>query len=620
MFYMTNKLGAWQVGDDSDKGKAAFKLFFPKGVDPEIASIRVAGSFQKQISAYCDWDFPNGFPMQRMDTSDGIFWSYETDEELAAGYYEYKYLVSFNGGEERKVSDPCTRYGGKDKNNLNAAFVIGGSRPSENVVRDLGNSRKHLRDLILYEMNIDDFTAGYRKDRAPLDAVCDKLDDLKSLGFNAILFMPWTAWKYPDYDWGYEPIHYFAVEYRYANDLSAPWEKLSKLKALISACHDRDIHVIMDGVFNHVSREFPYKKFYRYEDTCPYTGQYGGMFTGLQDLNFNNDCTNEFIRDVCLYWINIFNIDGIRFDNTVNFYVAGDTKGLKKLIHTINHHTANLNKQNFSLTLEHLQEDAIEVTKNTNATSYWDNGFYGCTFQYLWWNQIDSKLLNKLNNQRFLDSAQRVPTLYSSNHDHSHMTWQAGARDNMGAMKWYKTQPYVIALYTSPATPMVQNGQEFGEDHWIPENDEGTGRRIVPRALQWKMRNDKIGLALASLYKRMGEIRNQHPGLRSQNFAPQPWEEWQTQFNPEGYGIDTSRQVAIYRRWGNDDSGREQQFVIVLNFSDSEQEVDVPFPADKEWTDLLSNYSGSWDVCVPEYRRLRLRIGSNWGHVFFKAF
>jgi hypothetical protein len=252
------------------------------------------------------------------------------------------------------------------------------------------------------------------------------------------------------------------------------------------------------------------------------------------------------------------------------------------------------------------------ITKNVNAISY-GQWILDAPFSI----SVEPNTKGStFNNQRFLFSDQ-VPTIYNSNHDHSH---GMATRDNMGAMKWYKTQPYVIALYTSPATPMVQNGQEFGEDHWIPEKDEDTGRRIVPRALQWKMRDDKIGVALTKLYKRMGEIRNQYPGLRSPNFAPQPWEEWQTQFNPEGYGMDTSRQVAIYRRWGNDSGGREQQFIIVLNFSDSEQEVDIPFPSDKEWTELLSNYNGSWNVWVPEYKRLRLRIGSNWGHVFFKAF
>ncbi len=68
MLYMKNKLGAWQVGDDPDKGKVAFKLFFPQGPDSQIASIKVAGDFQSQLSPNANWDFSNGFELVRNDT------------------------------------------------------------------------------------------------------------------------------------------------------------------------------------------------------------------------------------------------------------------------------------------------------------------------------------------------------------------------------------------------------------------------------------------------------------------------------------------------------------------------------------------------------------------------
>jgi pullulanase len=615
MFYMVNRLGAWQVGDDRAKGKVEFKLFFPTKFDPKIASIKVAGDFQSQISPHADWDFPSGFDLTSKDTPDGTFWSYRTDKELTAGFYQYKYLVTFSDGTARQVSDPCTRYGGDREQR--AAFVIGGSRPEDNVIQGLKSGRKPLRDLVIYEMMIDDFTREYREKRAPLAAVVDKLDYLKGLGFNAILFMPWTAWKNRDFDWGYEPFQYFAVEYRYANDLDKPAEKISWLKKLVDECHARDIHVIMDGVFNHVSTDFPYKALYRNDTDCPYTGPYGGGFKGLQDLDFYNECTNQFIRDVCLYWIDTFKIDGIRLDNTVNYYVAGDPNGLSRLLDTIHDYMAKLGEKNFSLTLEHLNMEATNLTNTTKATSYWDNAFYGCAFDYLWKNQIDSRLLNALNNQRFLNSTEKVPTIYGSNHDHSQLAWQAGAHDNVGSMHWYKTQPYAIALYTSPATPMVSNGQEFGADHWLPEDDKDTGRRVIPRPVQWKLSTDRIGDTLIKLYKRMAEIRQQYAGLRSANFYPQPWEEWQTQFNPQGYGIDVSRQLAIFHRWGNDEQGNLQRFIIVLNFSDASQFVSVPFPDNGVWTDLLSDYCGSWKPTVTNWR-LDFTVGSNWGHVFFK--
>ena len=75
-------------------------------------------------------------------------------------------------------------------------------------------------------MMIDDFTWEYRGVRAPLNAVRDWLDYLVDMGFNAILFMPWTAWNSSLFSWGYTPALYYSVEYRYANDLNHPTEKL----------------------------------------------------------------------------------------------------------------------------------------------------------------------------------------------------------------------------------------------------------------------------------------------------------------------------------------------------------------------------------------------------------
>src|SRR5207244_3295317 len=113
----------------------------------------------------------------------------------------------------------------------NSGFVIGGSSPADNVVTPVAGGRKHLRDLVVYELNIDDFTEEYRGLSAPVQAVRNRLDYLqKQLGINAIEFLPWTTWSGPGYSWGYNPVQDFAVEYRYVTDLGAPAEKLSLLK------------------------------------------------------------------------------------------------------------------------------------------------------------------------------------------------------------------------------------------------------------------------------------------------------------------------------------------------------------------------------------------------------
>lgn len=620
MEYMKEKLGSWQISGDATSGKAQFRIFFPNeadGLQHNIKSIQVCGDFQKAIGQTENWNPALAPTMEKSAHPEGEIWSWTTPEEIKQGFYQYKYLVTYHDPTEppRWVSDPCTRYGGED--NMNAALVIGGSQPMDNTIVPLAGGRKPLRELTIYELMIDDFTAEYRQARAPLDAICDRLDYLVDCGFNAILFMPWTAWNDDQFNWGYTPALYFSVEYRYAHDLKHPSEKLSWLKNLVNECHVRGIHVIMDGVFNHVYTGFPYKAFYqRYDRDCPYTGKFYGEFTGLQDLDFNHTCTQDLVLDVCRYWIDQFKIDGIRFDNTVNFYHSGDSRGLPQLMEDIDNYINQLGDDNFSMTLEHLSMDAVEVTRSTHATSYWDNALYGQCFETLWNYRIQPDLLNALNNNRYLRGTGKIPTMYLSNHDHSHVNWQAGARANAGALEWYRTQPFVIAMLTSPGVPMVQNGQEFAEDYWIPEDDKGSGRRVQSRPLHWDYKDDNIGLPLRRLYKKMINLRHRYAVLREDGFYPDYWEEWQTRFNLEGVGVDTERQLLIYRRYHTDNHGRLQHAVVALNFSSTSHWNNVTFPEDGQWVDLLSESDNTIEVRNRNYEMI---LESNWGHVFYKG-
>ncbi len=159
--YMSEKFGAWQVGTDRQQDQVEFKIFFPDRSadptqyqaapqdghaapgygDPQIASIQVAGTFQQQLERE-NWDFTAAPVMTREPHPKGWVWRYRTAVPLPAGFYEYKYLVTFQDGTQRKVSDPCARYGGHERQN--AGFVIGG-RSGELQVAPLAGGRQHLR-------------------------------------------------------------------------------------------------------------------------------------------------------------------------------------------------------------------------------------------------------------------------------------------------------------------------------------------------------------------------------------------------------------------------------------------------------------------------------------------
>ena len=147
----------------------------------------------------------------------------------------------------------------------------------------------------------------------------------------------------------------------------------------------------------------------------------------------------------------------------------------------------------------------------------------------------------------------KVPTLYLTNHDHPDAAWQAGARDNAGAMgaearEWCKTQPFAIALFTSTAVPLIPNGQEFGEDHFIPEDDQGTGRRVRPDPSAGS--SGPIGREQRfALYSTLATLRRDHPAFRAPSSTPRSGRRGGPQFNLDGVGIDVERQLAIYHRW-----------------------------------------------------------------------
>ena len=171
-----------------------------------------------------------------------------------------------------------------------------------------------------------------------LYGVIDKLDYLQDLGITAIYFNPIFAspanHRYHTYD-------YYNVDPLLGGNQA--------LADLLQEVHERGIKVVLDGVFNHVSRGFwqfnhtlenkkdsPYVEWFhfdedRLEGRLPWNAysdetQAEGVgslkkfgyqawwdLPALPKLNTNTPAVRHFIFDVAEYWIN-FGIDGWRLD------------------------------------------------------------------------------------------------------------------------------------------------------------------------------------------------------------------------------------------------------------------------------------------------------------------
>jgi pullulanase len=607
--------------------RLGFQLFVPDsaidatqytgGDSPRITAVAVVGDFQQaaKLSAQ-NWDISAPLKMTLQPHPNGLLFTAPLPANFPDGYYQYKYIVTFQNGSVRWVGDPCTKYGGT--NSDNSAFVVGGSSVSVRAL-DAGK-RVSGADLVIYELMIDDFTAGYRANRAPVDAVVDKLPYIKNLGINAIEFMPWVAWPdSDDFSWGYDPAFYFSVEYAYITGATNPLEKLSRLANMISACHDAGFMVLLDVVLQHASAGvgtcgFPYYWLWQDPGQCPFIGDFTTAQTyGSLPLNYHNACTLQFISDVCKYWVDRFAVDGLRFDQVSGFdNPEFPTQGAPALMKNLKTYLAGKNNESFPLILEDTWNfNVVQDTNNIGATHGWFDMFRSYPAGYLaYGNQPQPPYL------RVLNAAQDFnfpigPVTYLENHDHSTVTFQAGGRD-----LWYRAQPYMIALATCPGAVMLANGQEFGRSQYLPESDDGlpkSQQRVNPRPLDWTLAADPTGLTIQSRYQSLLQLRGQHPGLRSPNFYPDNYD-WQWyHFSPDGYGLDIDKQVVIYHRWGAAADGRLERFIIVLNFSANQQFTNIPFPVSGGWIDLIN---GNAVAQVANCWLYNYPVNSYWGCVF----
>ena len=171
-----------------------------------------------------------------------------------------------------------------------------------------------------------------------------------------------------------------------------------------------------------------------------------------------------------------------------------------------------------------------------------------------------------------------------------------------------RPQPAAIALLTSPGAVLIHNGQEFGEDKFLPASGDGRRAAAVALELGQLARRDFVGGRLFDLYRQLTAIRNEHPALRSPNFFAFPFD------HLDGYGAFLDQDVVIYHRWGPATDGRMERFIVVVNYSDFDQRVDIPFPSNGRWEDSAQRRL----VSVDGFRLANQRIFSNWARIYYQ--
>ena len=155
-----------------------------------------------------------------------------------------------------------------------------------------------------------------------LDKVGDWLDHIQGMGLNAIYLGP----LFESTSHGYDTADYYTVDRRLGTN-----EDLANLSRDM---HKRGMHLILDGVFNHVGRDFwafkdvivngeasRYKDWFsnlRFGQSSPYNDPFSyeswnGHFN-LVKLNLDNPEVKDHLFNAVAMWIRDFGIDGLRLD------------------------------------------------------------------------------------------------------------------------------------------------------------------------------------------------------------------------------------------------------------------------------------------------------------------
>lgn len=168
-------------------------------------------------------------------------------------------------------------------------------------------------ELLIYELLIRDFvsTRNYQ-------SLIDTLDYIERLGVNAIELMPNSEFE-GNSSWGYNPSFHMALDKYYGTP--------DKFREFVDSCHSRGIAVIMDQVFNHAFGQNPIAQMWwdsgnnRPAANNPYMNQNCPHPPNCWGNDFDHfvQPTRDYMDRINTYWIENFNIDGIRFDFTKGF-------------------------------------------------------------------------------------------------------------------------------------------------------------------------------------------------------------------------------------------------------------------------------------------------------------
>ncbi len=476
----------------------------------------------------------------------------------------------------------------------------------------------HNGDAIIYEAHVRDLTIH------PLSGVTNKgkylgvsergtvgpqqtktgLNHLMDLGITHLELLPVNDFGSVDesksdieYNWGYDPIHYFSPEGSYSTDPYHGPPRIIELKQMIATLHENGIRVILDVVYNHVyileksdfEKIVPGYYFRFLDDGSPANG------TGVgNDIASERLMVRKLILDCVTFWAKEYEVDGFRFD----------LMGILD-IDTMNNVRNELDKVDDSILLlgegwnlltpiPDNKKAMIDNAKRMPGISHFNDrlrdGLKGSTFDtneqgFINGNGINTEALKQfitggitLNGESDLFAQPFQSINYIEAHD-NHTLWDKLLLSNPKELDEIRKKMHRLAtsiILVSQGIPFIHAGQEFYRTKYGHENSYNASDLV--NQLDWQRKSENIDYV--HYVKGLIQIRKQHPAFRLRTAEA---------IRKHIKFINTPSQVIGYMINHLEGIDEWKRIVVIHNGSWSEVEVELP-------------YNVQWKIVVDEKR------------------
>ena len=363
---------------------------------------------------------------------------------------------------------------------------------------------------------------------------------------------------------GYDTIDYRLVDRRLGTN--------AEFKDFVARCHARGQKVIVDGVFNHVGRDFfAFQDLKANRENARYKDWF---FNLLVKLNQRNPEVQNYHYDTIRFWVDEFDIDGIRLDaaDVLDFDFM---RGLRRL--------ANEVKPEFWLMGEVIHGDYSRWANPEMLHSVTNYELH----KGLWSGHNDHNYFEIAHTMRRLQGLCHDTRLYlfSDNHDVERLPNKLRNREHI--------RHIAILVYTLWGIPSIYYGSEFGIEG---KKEWGSDWPLRPCLELDKFRDDLTTNPVTSVYAALGRLKAEYPALS--------WGEVKE--------LQLTTQCYAFARVLDG-----KACVVVLNNGDSPAQLEFQLPVEASSAkDLLADTVGAQPVLTSmEWGRMKVQLPSNYATI-----